>query len=158
MAQTHKGPRAQIKMMVPDAVLERIHRDQAAHRVGQLSQFVSDVLCLIYDRKELVRELDPQQLEFPALDFHERQTDEAPAAAGRAVGGTSQVKIRVPEDVMEAVKADRERFGISSWAVFIADLLCHAYGCPDLARELNRGGGEEQLELPIRAQPQGAVA
>ncbi|MGH3921237.1 MAG: hypothetical protein ACRDSG_19700 [Pseudonocardiaceae bacterium] len=144
-------------MLLPDVVLERIQRDRAEHRVEQLSQFIADVLCLIYGRKDLVWELNPQdQLEFPVLDFHE--PEEAPSPGRPAAAGTSRVKIRVPEEVMTRVKEDRERFKISSWAVFISDLLCHAYESPDLARELNRG--KEQLALPIaaRAQLQEAVA
>lgn len=152
MAQAHKGPRTQVKMFVPGVVLELIQHDQLEHRVEQRSQFIADLLCLIYSMKNLVRELDPDvvQLELPIPVFH-RPSDILPTAERSGDGDRhpSQVKVRVPDEVMTRIKQDAARVKVSSWSQFIADLLCHVYGRPDLACELHRR--EEQLELPISA-------
>lgn len=147
MAREHKGPRRLVKLRLPDVVLELVHDDQAKHEVKELSQFVADLLCLVYDMPELVRELDPgqMQLKLPGLDHGKR--DGGPHPTSLVPHGLSLVMVRVPEEVMARITDDRARFGVSSWSGFVSDLLCHVYGRPDLARELD--SGEEQLELPI---------
>ena len=56
MAQPHKGPRAQIKARVTEAVYNEI-RARAADRGVPMSQYLADVMAVFLDMPDEVREL-----------------------------------------------------------------------------------------------------
>jgi len=67
-------------------------------------------------------------------------------------GPRTQVNVDVPDVILTLVGRDRMAFEVSSTSQYLADLVCHLLGKPDLARELDRRG--EQLRLsttPVRA-------
>lgn len=63
-------------------------------------------------------------------------------------GKRTQVLMSIPAPVLDLVGQDQERYGVPELSQFAADLLCHIYGMPDLARKLGRDAAG-QLELPI---------
>ncbi|MGH3587785.1 MAG: hypothetical protein ACRDQ0_15835, partial [Pseudonocardia sp.] len=157
MAQPHKGLRTQIKMSMPDAVRELIWRAQGKYQVTEFSQFLADLLCLTYGRPDLARKLGQDNSGQLRLSLSGRETPDhmvvdAPRTDDRGAGDdhgpTSIVKARVPDEVMQLIKADTARLGISSPTQFVLDLFCHVFGRSDLARELHPRR-EEQLGLSV---------
>jgi|SRR5882757_4808866 len=67
-------------------------------------------------------------------------------------GPRTQVNVEVPDVIMSLVERDRVAFGVSSTSQYLADLVCHLLGSPQLARELDRRGEQLQLSImPVRA-------
>ncbi len=67
-------------------------------------------------------------------------------------GSRVQINVYLPAVVAALVGNDVRRFEVSSTSQYLADLLCHHYGRPDLARELGRKQG--QLSLTPRTPPE----
>ena len=60
-------------------------------------------------------------------------------------GHRSQVVLSLSDEILTLVDGDTERQHISSRSQYLADLVCQAYGRPDLARELNQEGSQMEL-------------
>lgn len=64
-------------------------------------------------------------------------------------GPRTQVKTRVPNEVIALIQQEQSRLGVSSVSQYIADLVCVALGRPDLALELNRQEVQPLLPIPL---------
>jgi hypothetical protein len=154
MAQPHKGPRVQVNVHLPEAVLDLVGTDRVRFEVSSTSQYLADLVCHFYDRPGLAREMGRP----------EEQLKLSGAASPAPVENVSRVQqesgnrplvMRIPRDVVQLIDRDAADKGVSSRPRFLEDLVCRVYGRPDIARELDRR--EEQLQLAIAARNEHAA-
>jgi hypothetical protein len=69
-------------------------------------------------------------------------------------GPRTQVKTRVPDEVVALIEQVKSRQGVSSVSQYIADVLCHVLNHPELALELQRE--EVQFSLPFESKSHAA--
>lgn len=62
MPQQNKGPRKAVKARAPEEIIATIERKAREAGCSSVSQYVSDVLCLVADRPDLVRELNQREV------------------------------------------------------------------------------------------------
>jgi hypothetical protein len=155
MAQPHKGPRVQVNIHLPEAVLDLVGTDRARFEVSSTSQYLADLVCHVYDRPGLARELGQREEQ---LKLSGSPRPEVMARMSRAEQGSENrplVKMRLPRDVVQLIDQDAAVNGVSSRPRFLEDLVCHVYGRHDLARELDPR--KEQLQLAIATRDEHAA-
>ncbi len=64
-------------------------------------------------------------------------------------GDRTSLTVRLPSELIDTLKAQRNSAGATSLSQYVADLIAIASDREDLARELNRA--EEQGVLPLTA-------
>jgi hypothetical protein len=150
MAQPHKGPRTQVNVDVPLAIVPLLERDMATFRVSSTSQYLADLVCHLLGSPDLARELDRRGSKFrgvsAALDGGVRGHGNGPPSELPRLE-TKEVKLRVPDPVVELVDKEIANAVGASRKAYLKNLICAAYGRLDLASELNRR--EEQFTLAI---------
>lgn len=152
MAQPHKGSRVQVNVYLPAVVAALIGNDVATLEASSTSQYLADLLCHLYGRPELARELGRHE---STLDVPLPRRPELRSAAGTVTGTDDRVlvKMRIPTAVVEMIDKDAADKGIASRAGLLADLTCQVYGRPDLARELDMRKEQLQLAISDRHEP-----
>jgi hypothetical protein len=152
MAQPHKGSRVQVNVYLPAVVATLIGADVATLEASSTSQYLADLLCHLYGRPELARELGRHQA---TLDLPLPRSPELRRASDHATDSDERVlvKMRIPTDVVVMIDEDAADKGVASRAGLLADLTCQVYGRPDLARELETRKEQLQLAITDRHEP-----
>lgn len=152
MAQPHKGSRVQVNVFLPAVVATLIGSDVADLGASSTSQHLADLLCHLYGRADLARELGRQE---SILDVPLPRRPQFRSAGNTAAGDDDRVlvKMRIPTAVVELIDKDAAEKGIASRAGLLADLTCQVYGRPDLARELDIRKEQLQLAISDRHEP-----
>lgn len=152
LRRTHKGPRLLVNVYLSAEVVRRIDQDLAGCAVSSRSQLLADRLSVRYGRRDLVRELNRDLLEFVVpTDEPDANPRSSPDEARES--GEHKVSFRVPHEVVRLIDHDAQRDGNLARRQYMARVLSELYD-PQRSRERN---GEEQLTLPISSRREPAA-
>ncbi len=121
------GDRAIMTAKLPIAVLEAAEAAAADHSTDRTT-VLTDIVCLHYGRRDLMRRPSEQMLLESQTAAKELTTE------GRKLG--PHVKVCPPRPVADLVEAEYQRRGIER-STLLADIVCQHLGFPDLVRVLD---------------------
>lgn len=110
---------------LPLVVLRAVDTTAADHGIDRIA-VLTDIVCFHYGRPDLMRRL-PQQLLFETHTPTTELSDE-----DRRIG--PHVKVRPPRVVANIIDSEHLRSGVVERSTFLADIICHHTGYPELVR------------------------